>query len=78
MEELGNQMEVIIGTLDAGVPHVSAEVWEFGVDTDAGGDPPVEIANSEMMPEVVRSGSVAIPLSKACSFPDSAKCHTDS
>ena len=51
MEELGNQMEVIVGTLDAGVPHVSAEVWELRVDTDTSGDPPVEIANSEMMPE---------------------------
>ena len=77
MEELGNQMEVIVGTFDAGVPHVSAEVWELRVDTDTSGDPPVEIANSEMMPEVVRSRSVAIPLPKACSFPDSAKCHTD-
>ena len=59
MEELGNQVQIVIGALDTGVPHVPAEVWEHRVDIDTIGDPPVEIANSEVMPEVVRPRLVA-------------------
>ena len=77
MEELGNQVQVVVGALDAGVPHESAEVWEHRVDIDTGGDPPVEIANSEVMSEVVRSRSIAASLPKAFGFPDFAKHHTD-
>ena len=69
MEELGNQVQIVIGALDTGVPHVPAEVWEHRVDIDTIGDPPVEIANSEVMPEVVRSRSIAASLPKVCGFP---------
>ena len=69
MEELGNQVQVVVGALDTGVPHVAAEVWEHRVDINTVGVPSVEIANSEVMPEVVGSRSIAAALPKACGFP---------
>ncbi len=49
MEELRNEVKVVIRTLDAGMPHVSAEVWEHGIDINTGGDPPVQITEREVM-----------------------------
>jgi hypothetical protein len=55
------------------MPHVSAEVWEHGVDINTGSDPPVQIAEREVMSEIVRPGLVAASLAKAGEFPDFSK-----
>lgn len=76
MEELRNEVKVVIRALDTGMPHVSAEVWEHGVDINTGGDPPVQITECEVMPEVVRPWLVAASLLKTCGLPDFAKYYT--
>ena len=54
MEELRNQVKVVIRAFYAGMPHVSAEIGEHGVDINSGGDPPVQIGEREIMAKVVR------------------------
>ena len=73
MEEFRNQMKVVVRALNTGMPHVSAEVWEHGIDINTSGDPPVQIAEREVMSEIVRPRSVAASLPKAGGFPNSLK-----
>ena len=69
MEEFRNEVKVVIRALHTRMPHVSAEVWEHGVDINTGGDPPVQITEREVMSEIVRTRSVAASLPKAGGFP---------
>ena len=73
MEEFRNQVEVVVGALDTGMAHVSGKVRESRVDIDTGGDPSVEVCQSEMMTKVVGAGSVARSLAKTGTLPDSLK-----
>jgi hypothetical protein len=73
VEEFGNQVEVVIGALDTGMAHVSGKVRESRVDIDTGGDPSVEVCQSEMMTKVVGARSVARSLPKTGILPDSAE-----
>ena len=72
-EELGNQVKVVIGTRQAGVSHVPAEIGKHSVDLNTGRDPPVQIAQRKMMPEVVRARSVAASGSQARRLPDAVE-----
>ena len=52
-------MQVIIGTRDAGVSHVPAQIEEHGVDIDTSSDPSVQIAERELDRWI---GTVGVPL----------------
>jgi hypothetical protein len=53
------------------VAHVSGKVRESRIDIDTGGDPSVDVCQSEMMAKVVGARSVARSSSKTSPFPDS-------
>lgn len=71
VEEFGNQVEVVVGAIDTGMAHVSGKVRESRVDIDPGGDPSVEVCQSEMVTKVVGARSVARSLPKTSTLPDS-------
>ena len=77
MEELRHQVKVVISAFHAGMSHVSAEVWENGVDINTGGDPPVQITECEMMPEVIRPRLFPGCILKTCGLPYFSKYYAD-
>ena len=66
-------MKIVVGALDTGMAHVSGKVGELRVDIDTGGDPSVEVSQSEMMTKVVGPRPVARSLPKTSFLPDSAE-----
>ncbi len=66
-------MEIVVRASHTRMPHVPGEVWEHGVYIHTGGNPPVQITEREMMPEVIRPWLVTTSLRKARSLPYFAK-----